>query len=61
MDTEQTLEVKVLWLAVVAVVVGVVTRYIPDVSTDVKFIADAVITLLTLFGVLNDPTSKDKF
>lgn len=52
---------KVLWLAVVAVVVGVVTRYIPDVSTDVKFIADAVITLLTLFGVLNDPTSKDKF
>lgn len=52
---------KVLWLAVVAVVVGVVARYIPDVSTEVKFIADAVITLLTLFGVLNDPTSKDKF
>lgn len=58
---QNRLRSKVLWLAVVAVVVGVVTRYIPDVSTDVKFIADAVITLLTLFGVLNDPTSKDKF
>ena len=59
--TQNRLRSKVLWVAVVAVVVGVVTRYIPNVSTDVKFIADAVITLLTLFGVLNDPTSKDKF
>ncbi len=49
------------WVVIVGVVVGVVKRYIPGISDDVQVISDAVIAILAVVGVLNDPTNKDGF
>lgn len=52
---------KITWVAIVLVVVGVAKRYIPGISDDIQFISDAVIAILTIVGVLNDPTNKEGF
>ena len=52
---------KIMWISVLAVVGGVVTRYIPGIAEDYQLITDAVITVLALVGVLNNPTDKEHF
>lgn len=49
------------WLIVVAVLGGVIKHYIPTISDDWQLITDAIITILTVFGIFNDPTNKEGF
>jgi len=51
----------VVWLAVMAQVLLVVTLFAPQFSEQVKIIATAVIEILTLVGVLNNPTNPNGF
>lgn len=52
---------RLMWIALVAVVGGVVKHYIPGVSDDFQIVTDAAIAVLTIVGVLNNPTDVGKF
>lgn len=52
---------KVVWLAVLAQVLIIIGVFAPQISDEVKTIGTAIIEIVTLFGILNDPTSKDNF
>ena len=51
----------VVWGSVLAQVLLIVGLYMPEVSDTVKIVGTAVIEVLTLFGVLNNPTDKEGF
>ena len=61
---QNRLQSKVVWLAVLAQVVVILqltgVLSLSDIEI-VNGVATAVIQMLVLFGVLNDPTSKDNF
>jgi uncharacterized membrane protein len=52
---------KIVWVAAVAIVGGVIKHYIPSITDDWQLLTDAAIALLALFGVLNNPTDKESF
>lgn len=58
---KEKLQSKVVWLSVIAIVVGLVAHYNPSVSEEIDIIATAVVTILTLFGVLNNPNDREAF
>lgn len=60
-ETQSRLRSRLTWIVIVGVVVGVVKHYIPGITDDVQLISDAVITILTIVGVLNDPTNQKGF
>lgn len=58
---KERLTSPVVWLAVVAQVCLILTMVSPNVVEPVKVIAGSVIEILTLFGILNNPTDKKSF
>ena len=58
---QKRLTSKVVWLAVLAQALLIVGLYLPDISDQVKIVGTAVIEILTLFGVLNNPTDQENF
>ena len=58
---QSRLRSKVVWLSVLAQVLIIVGLFLPNISDYVKVIGTALIEIATIFGILNDPTSKDKF
>lgn len=58
---KKRLKSKVVWLAVLAQILMIVTMFSPDVANELKVIATSVIEIATLIGVLNNPTDKDNF
>lgn len=55
------LKSKVVWAAVLAQVLLIAGLYLPEVSNEIKIVGTAVIEILTLFGILNNPTDKENF
>lgn len=51
----------VVWGSVLAQVLLIVGLYMPNITDSVKIVGMAVIEILTLFGVLNNPTNKEGF
>ena len=59
---QNRLKSKVAWLCVVAVIVEALNSLgFIDISNWVNIIGTAIISILVIFGVFNDPTSKDKY
>ena len=59
---QNRLKSKVVWLSVLGQVVLIGGLYLaPEVSEQVKVIGFVVIEILTLVGILNNPTNKEKF
>lgn len=58
---QNRLKSKAVWVAVIAVISGLVTHYIPNFSTDYQLLTDSIVTLLVLFGILNNPTDHTQF
>lgn len=58
---QNRLKSKVVWLAVLSQLLLVVILYKPEIAEPLKITATSIIEILTLFGVLNDPSSKDNF
>lgn len=52
---------KVVWLAVLAQVLVIVGLFVPGITEPIKIVGTAIIEILTLFGILNNPTDKDNF
>lgn len=51
----------VVWLAVIAQVVVIVGLFKPEISDTIKIVGTAIVEMLTLFGILNNPTDGEKF
>ena len=60
-ELQNRLSSKASWVVVAAVIGGVIKHYTPVISDDWQLITDAVITILTVFGIFNDPTNKKGF
>lgn len=52
---------KVVWLAVLAQILVIVGLFVPGIAESIKIVGTAIIEILTLFGILNNPTDKDNF
>lgn len=57
----EKLKSPVVWTMVAVQIANIIVIFNPDVSETFKAISTPIITIATLFGVLNDPNSKDKF
>lgn len=55
------LKSAVVWVAVIAQVCMIIAMYNGAIAENVKIIATAIVEILTLFGILNNPTSRDSF
>jgi uncharacterized membrane protein len=52
---------KVVWLAVLAQALLIISLFMPQISEPVKLVGTALIEMLTLFGILNNPTNAAGF
>lgn len=52
---------KVVWASILAQVLIIVMLFWPDLANYIKVIGAAVIEILTLLGILNDPTTREEF
>lgn len=52
---------KVVWLAVIAQVILIVTCFNQNLAAEIKAVAVPVLEILALFGFLNNPADKDNF
>ena len=55
------LKSPVVWVAVIAQIAIIVALFSPTVSEEVKTIGTCVVEILTLFGILNNPTDCNNF
>lgn len=57
----ERLKSKVVWLAVLSQVLIIISLCVPQISDTVKTVVTALLEILTLFGVLNNPADKENF
>ena len=55
------LKSPVVWLAVLAQICVIITLFVPDIENTVKTVGMCIIEILTLFGILNNPTDGKNF
>lgn len=58
---KERLKSKVVWLSVLAQILLIVVLIKPEIADNLKVVATAIIEILTLFGVLNNPNDRDNF
>lgn len=51
----------VVWGAVLAQILLIIGLVNPDITDEIKLVGGAVIEILTIFGILNNPTNKEGF
>lgn len=59
--SQNRLKSKVVWLAVLAQILLMLALFIPEISNQVKIVGTAIIEILTLFGILNNPSDPNNF
>jgi len=55
------LKSPVVWVAILAQICIIIALFSPSVSREVKIIGMCVVEILTLLGILNNPTDCKKF
>lgn len=58
---KERLKSKIVWLAILAQVVLIVTLFNPSVANEIKIVSTSLIEMATLIGVLNNPSDKEEF
>lgn len=59
---KERIKSPVVWLSVLAQVCIILAFFVPnDINEAVKVIGTAVVEILTLFGILNNPTNREGF
>lgn len=58
---KERLKSKVVWLAILAQVVVMVAVFSPQIAEELKAISIPIIEIVTLIGILNNPTDKEGF
>ena len=57
-NIKDRLKSKVVWTAIIAQVLLIVALFMPEMSDNIKIVSTAVVEILTLVGVLNNPTDS---
>lgn len=52
---------KVVWLAVLAQILIIIGVFVPGIAEPIKIVGTAIIEILTVVGILNNPTDKNNF
>ena len=52
---------QVVWLTAIGLVANLIAVYVPDVADGFTQISTTIVSLLALFGVLNNPDNKEEF
>ena len=55
------LKSPVVWISVISQIALIAAIFNPDISDTVKIVGGAVVEMLTLFGILNNPDNKEGF
>lgn len=58
---KEKLTSKVVWLTAIPLIAGIISLYLPGVGEQFTNIAMPIVTLLALFGILNNPNDKENF
>lgn len=58
---KERLKSPVVWAAVLSQLCIIIALFAPDISDEFKTAAACVIEILTLLGILNNPTDKNNF
>ena len=58
---QNRLKSSVVWGAVLGQVLLILAMFNPELEEPVKIICTALIEILTVFGILNNPTDKNNF
>ena len=60
-ELKQRLKSPVVWLSAAAQLAALAAIFFPEAFESVKYVASAVVTALTMFGVLNNPADRENF
>ena len=60
-NIKEKLQSKVVWAAAVPLIANLITMYSGAAGEKFTTIATTVVTLLALFGILNNPNDKENF
>lgn len=55
------LKSPIVWVAILAQVCIIIAMFSPSISEEVKTIGMCVVEILTILGILNNPTDCSKF
>lgn len=55
------LQSKVVWLTAIPLIANLVMMFIPGMEETFTEVATTVVSLLALFGILNNPNERDSF
>ena len=58
---KEKLRSKVVWITAIPLIATTVAHYIPAAGEEFTTIATTIVTLLALFGILNNPNDKESF
>ena len=57
----ERLKSPVVWVSVISQIALIVALYNPEISDSVKMVGGAIVEVLTLFGILNNPENRGGF
>lgn len=58
---KERLKSKVVWTAILAQVLIIIALFLPDITQEGKIVGTAIIEIMTILGILNNPTDRDNF
>lgn len=58
---KERLKSKVVWLTAIPLIANLIAMYSMGASEQFTTIATTLVSLLAVFGILNNPTDKDNF
>lgn len=58
---KEKLKSSVVWLTAIPMIANLIAMYIPDISDKFKTTATIIVSLLALFGILNNPNDRKNF
>lgn len=58
---KEKLRSKVVWLTAIPVIINLIAIFCPNVADTAQQVLTSIVTLLALFGILNNPDVHDEF
>lgn len=52
---------KIVWLTAIPLIANLIAMFAPGVGEGFTQVATTIVTLLALFGILNNPNDSEKF
>ena len=60
-NVKTKLKSKVVWLTAIPLIANLIGMFCPSITEQFTHATTTIVTLLALFGILNNPNSSDSF